>query len=316
MNNKTIKKIAIIGAGRMGLGIGQEIAVAGYDVIFHDINEELLKQITPQIKQNLQNLVTRGIMDEKLLQPSLQRIKTTSNLEEAGKDADLVIEAVIENLELKQEVFAKLDQICPEHTILASNTSTLMPSMMASATKRPDRVLIAHYFYPAYLMPLVEIVRSEKTSDESVNTVYDFMKEIGKKPIVCQKEVPGFIANRLQIIFEREAFHMVQRGIATAQDVDNAVKYSFGRRMGFAGPFEILEHNEGYDMTVECEKYLLPDMDTSDEPYPLILEMVEKGTIGLRSGKGFYDWTPEFTEEWEKGMEKNLVSYLKSAKCD
>ncbi len=314
MINKTIDKIAIIGSGRMGLGIGQEIAVAGYDVIFHDINKELLKQVKPQIEQNLQNLIHRGIMNEDMLQPSLQKIRTTSNLEEAGKNADLVIEAVIENLELKQKVFASLDQICPEHTILASNTSTLLPSMLASTTQRPDRVLIAHYFYPAYLMPLVEIVRSEQTSDESVNTVYEFMKKVGKTPIVCQKEVPGFIANRLQIIFAREAFHMVQRGIATAQDVDKAVKYSFGRRMGFAGPFEILEHNEGYDMTVECEKYLLPDMDTSDESYPLILEMVEKGNIGLRSGKGFYDWTPEFTEKWEKGMEANLVSYLTSAK--
>lgn len=309
-DNKVLKKIAVIGSGRMGLGIGQEIAFAGHDVVFYDINEALLKQVKPQIKQNLQRLHHRGIINENLIEPALKRIITTNRLEAAGQESDLVIEAVFENLELKQKIFAALDKICPDHTILASNTSTLMPSMLASATNRQDRVLVAHYFYPAYLMPLVEIVRSEQTSDESVDIVYEFLKKIGKKPIICQKEVPGFIANRLQIIFEREAFHMVQRGIATAQDVDNAVKYSFGRRMGVAGPFEILEHNEGYDMTVECEKYLLPDMDTSDEPYPLILEMVEKGAIGLRSGQGFYDWTPEFTEEWEKRMEENLVGYL------
>jgi 3-hydroxybutyryl-CoA dehydrogenase len=307
----SIEQVAIIGAGRMGIGIGQEIAAAGTPVIFYDIDSDQLTRIKQEIRQNLQRLVERQVMDETVIEATLDKITTTDVLKGAAEIADLVIEAVVENLELKQRIFEALDRLCPKHTILASNTSSLMPGMLASVTGRADRVLVAHYFYPAYLMPLVEIVRSEHTSDMSVNTVYEFLDTMGKKPIVCQKEVPGFIANRLQIIFEREAFHMVQRGIATAQDVDKAVKYSFGRRMGVAGPFEILEHNEGYDMTVACEKYILPDMDTSDAPYPLILEMVAKGKIGLRSLEGFYQWTPRFTEQWEIKMEENLIGYLK-----
>ena len=294
----------------MGLGIGQEIATAGTPVSFYDIDTDQLAKLKPQIEDNLKRLVETRVITKSVVKPTMARITVSEVLKEAVNDADLVIEAVVENLELKKKIFKTLDRLCPEHTILASNTSSLMPGMLASVTQRVDRVLVAHYFYPAYLMPLVEIVRSEHTSEESVNTIFTFLKTMGKKPIVCQKEVPGFIANRLQIILEREAFHMVQRGIASAQDVDRAVKYSFGRRLGVAGPFEILEHNEGYDMTVACEKYILPDMDTSDESYPLILEMVKKNKIGLRSREGFYKWTPEFAEKWEKQMEKNLIGYL------
>jgi len=309
---KSIQQVAIIGAGRMGLGIGQEIATAGTPVSFYDIDTDQLANLKPQIKYNLKRLVETKVISESVIEPTMTRIRATEILKEAVNKADLVVEAVVENLELKKKLFKTLDRLCPEHTILASNTSSLMPGMLASVTQRTDRVLVVHYFYPAYLMPLVEIVRSKHTSQESVDTVFTFLKTMGKKPIVCQKEAPGFIANRLQIILEREAFHMVQRGIASAQDVDRAVKYSFGRRMGVAGPFEILEHNEGYDMTVACENYILPDMDTSDKPYPLILEMVGKGKIGLRSREGFYKWTPEFTEKWEQRMEKNLIRYLKN----
>ena len=306
-----INTITIIGSGRMGLGIGQEIAVAGHNVIFHDIDSQILEKAKPEIKENLLRMAEWGIVESEEIQPALDRITTESRLGNAAEEADLVIEAVVENLELKIKIFQALEQICQEHTILASNTSTLMPTKLSKGSGRPDRILVAHYFYPAYLMPLVEIVRSELTSDQTVDYVFEFLSKMGKKPVICNKEAPGFIANRLQIAFEREAFHMVQRGIATAQDVDKAVKYSFGRRMGVAGPFEILEHNEGYDMTVACEKYLLPDMDCSNEPYPLILEMVEKGKIGMRSGQGFYRWTPAFIEQWEKRMEKNLVGDLK-----
>ena len=306
-----INTIAIIGSGRMGLGIGQEIAVAGHDVIFHDIDPQILERAKPEIKENLLRMAEWGIVESQEIQPALDRISTETRLGHAAENADLVIEAVAENLELKIKLFQALEQICREHTILASNTSTLMPTKLSEGSSRPDRILVAHYFYPAYLMPLVEIVRSELTSDQTVDRVYEFLSTMGKKPVICTKEAPGFIANRLQIALEREAFHMVQRGIATAKDVDRAVKYSLGRRMGVAGPFEILKHNEGYDMTVACEKYMLPDMDGSSEPYPLILEMVEQGKIGMRSGEGFYGWTPDFIEQWEKRMEKNLIRYWK-----
>ncbi len=306
-----ISTITIIGSGRMGLGIGQEIAVAGHNVVFHDIDLHILQKVKSMIEDNLLRLAEWGVMKSEEIQPALDRISTDSRLSHSAEAADLVIEAVVENLEVKIKLFRVLEQICQGPTILASNTSTLMPTKLAEGSDRPGRVLVMHYFYPAYLMPLVEIVRGEQTSDQTVDSVYGFLSKMGKKPVICKKEAPGFVANRLQIAFEREAFHMVQRGIATAQDVDKVVKYSFGRRMGVAGPFEILEHNEGYDMTVACEKYMLPDMDSSNEPYHLILEMVKKGKIGMRSEEGFYRWTPDFIEQWEKRMEKNLIGYLK-----
>ena len=310
MNVTDIKRITVVGAGMMGHGIGQEFAVAGYEVIFLGRNKEKLQQDVKKIERNLQELENWGIRAKDKIERAMARIQITTELEEAVKDTDLVIEAIVEDLETKRQLFKQLDLACPQRTILASNTSTLNPSLLASATRRPDRVAVTHYFNPAYLMPLVEIVRGKQTSAETVDTLYDLMTAIGKKPIICQKEAPGFIANRLQLVLWREAFNIVQRGIATPQDVDIAVKNSFGRRLGVAGPFEIYEHNDGYDLTLQCEKYMLPDMDTSPEPYPLLLEKVAKEELGAKTGKGFYEWTPEFTEAWRKRMVKNLIKYL------
>jgi 3-hydroxybutyryl-CoA dehydrogenase len=165
-------------------------------------------------------------------------------------------------------------------------------------------------------MPLVEIVRGNETSDTTVDVIYNLMESMGKSPIICQKEAPGFIVNRLQLVLWREAFNIVQKGIASPQDVDLAVKKSFGRRMGMVGPFELYEYIDGYDLTLQCEKYMLPDMDTSNESYPLLLEKVEKGELGAKSGKGFYEWTPEFTEAWRQKVLKGLVAYAKADKED
>ena len=311
MKTDDIRQITVIGAGMMGHGIGQEFAMAGYNVIFLGRTDEALQKSVQKIKRNLNELVEWGVAEKSAVQSALNRIRTTVVREEALNDADVVIESIIEDLEIKQQLFQDMDRLCPDRTILASNTSSLLPSDLALTTRRPDRVLVAHYFNPPYLMPLVEIVRGKDTSDMTVETVFELMKAVGKKPIICQKEALGFIANRLQLVLWREAFNMVQRGIATPQDVDIAVKNSFGRRLGVAGPFEILEHNDGYDLTLQCEKYILPDMDTSDESYRLLLEKIEKGELGAKTGQGFYKWTPEFTGAWRKNMLANLVEFAK-----
>lgn len=314
MNVNDIRRITVVGAGRMGHGIGQEFALAGYKVFFFGRSEEKLQQAKERVERNLRELTELGIVSSSDIQSSMDRIETTTVLEKSVIEADLVIEAVIEDLKVKQQLFKDLDRMCPEHTILASNTSSLLPNMLASATARPDRVLVAHYFNPPYLMPLVEIVRSGFTSDETVNTVYELMKKVGKSPIIVQKEAPGFIANRLQMVLWREAFNIVQRGIASPQDVDIAVKNSFGRRLGVVGPFELYEYIDGWDQILQIEKYMLPDMDSSNESYPLLLEKVEKGELGEKTGKGFYEWTPQFTEAWRKKIEKNLIRFLLEGK--
>ncbi|UCG09385.1 MAG: 3-hydroxyacyl-CoA dehydrogenase family protein, partial [Desulfobacterales bacterium] len=310
----TIKKISVIGPGMMGHAIAQEFAVAGYEVMLCGRSEERLKLASDKIERSLIELTEWEIISENAIGPSLERLQTTTDLTAAGSSADLIVEAVVEELEIKHELFSKLETICPQDTIFASNTSSILPSVLAAATRRPDRFLVAHYFNPPYLMPLVEIVRGKETSDATVDVVYNLMKSMGKSPIICQKEAPGFIANRLQLVLWREAFNIVQKGIASPQDVDLAVKNSFGRRLGMVGPFELYEYIDGYDLTLQCEKYMLPDMDTSSESYPLLLEKVEKGELGAKTGKGFYEWTPEFTEAWRKKVFKGLVAYMKSAR--
>jgi len=314
MGTPTIKKISVIGPGMMGHAIAQEFAVAGYEVILYGRSEEKLKQALAKIERSLNELTEWEIISENTIASALDRLHTTTDLTEAGSNADLIVEAVVEDLEIKNELFSKLDAVCPQDTIFASNTSSILPSVLAAATRRPDRFLVAHYFNPPYLMPLVEIVRGNKTSDETINTVYSLMKAMGKSPIICQKEAPGFIANRLQLVLWREAFNIVQRGIASPQDVDLAVKNSFGRRLGMVGPFELYEYIDGYDLTLQCEKYMLPDMNTSNESYPLLLEKVERGELGAKTGKGFYEWTSEFTEAWRTKVLKGLVRFMKSGR--
>ncbi len=309
-----IKRIGVIGPGMMGHAIAQEFAVAGYEVTLCGRNQKCLEEAHVRIGDSLNELAQWGLISEADVEPALNRLEITTDLEAAGAQADFIVESIVEVLEAKKDLFSKLDAVCPQHTIFASNTSSLMPSILAEATQRGDRFLVAHYFNPPYLMPLIEIVRGKDTSDEIVNAIYALYDGMGKSPIICQKEAPGFIGNRLQLVLWREAFNIVQRGIASPQDVDRAVKNSFGRRLGMVGPFELYEYIDGYDLTLQCEKYILPDMDTSNESYPLLIEKVEKGELGAKTGKGFYDWTPEFTEAWRKKILKGLVAMARSNK--
>ena len=306
-----IKRITVVGPGMMGHAIAQEFATAGYAVNLCGRAEKRLEQARVKIENSLHELAEWELIAKDDVAPALDRIELTTDLETAGSRADFVVESVAEVLEVKEKLFAKLDAVCPSHTILASNTSSLMPTTLAAATQRPDRFLIAHYFNPPFLMPLVEIVRGEHTSDDVVNAIFKLYKTMNKRPIICQKEALGFIVNRLQLVLWREAFSIVQRGIASPQDVDRAVKDSFGRRLGMVGPFELYEYIDGYDLTVQCEKYILPDIDTSNTSYPLLLEKVAKGELGAKTGKGFYEWTPEFTEKWRKRILEGLVEFAK-----
>jgi 3-hydroxybutyryl-CoA dehydrogenase len=301
-----IERVAVVGAGFMGHAIGQEFALAGHPVALHDLTEAHLQQAMARVERNLQEMAHWGIVAEEAVSEALARIRTTTVLADAVGNADLVVEAVFENLELKREVFSALDRLCPPHTILASNTSTLMPSLLATATRRPERVLVTHYFYPPSLLPLVEVVRGERTAEGVVQAVCALLRRMGKSPIVVQKEAPGFIANRLQFALQREALYIVEQGIATAQDVDRAVRDGFGRRLAFAGPFEIAEP-VGWDLELQIQRYLFPDLAGSLTPSPLVVQKVEGGELGVKTGRGFYDWTPESAEAWRRRMTEGLL---------
>ena len=306
MKAEEIERISVVGAGLMGHGIAQEFALAGYDVHLNDLTEEGLRQAADKVRCNLEMLVGMGLVSRNQADSAPSRFHTTTALSEAVREADVVIEAVFEDLALKQRIFAELDRACPERTILASNTSTFMPSKLASATRRPDRVLVTHYFNPPHLLPLVEVVPGKETSDETVTAITDLLAKVGKRPALVQKEVPGFIGNRLQAALIREALSLVEQGVATPQDVDTVVKNGFGRRLSCAGPFEIFDI-AGWDLVEAVVSQLFPEIDSSPEVPRWLREKVERGELGLKTGKGFHEWTPESAEALRRRIAQALV---------
>ncbi len=291
-NGQGIRRIAVIGAGLMGHGIALEFAAHGFDVMLHDQSAAQLESARSSIAEGLGRLVAAGRISESTAAATPNRITLTASLPEAAANADLVIEAVSENLEVKRAIFRELDAHAPAHAILASNSSTFMPSLMAAATNRPDRVIVAHYFNPPHLLPLVELVRGPETSDQTVETLRGLYLKIGKSPAVVQKEAPGFVGNRMQMALLREALAIVEAGIATPEDVDTIIKTGFGRRLSVAGVFEIFDA-AGLDVTLAVADQLFPVIDTSTAAHAYLRERAERGDLGLKSGAGFYAWTPE-----------------------
>ena len=287
-----IRRIAVIGAGLMGHGIALEFAANGYDVRLQDQSEAQLAKAEASIAEGLGRLVAAGRILAAEAAAAPGRISLTSSLSEAVQDADVVIEAVTENIDVKRAIFAELDAHAPRHAILASNSSTFMPSLMAAVTTRPEQVLVAHYFNPPHLLPLVELVRSEETSDATIAAMHALYTDIGKSPAIVQKEAPGFVGNRLQMALYREALAIVEAGIASPQDVDTIIHTGFGRRLSVAGVFQIFDA-AGLDVTLAVADQLFPDIATTNTAPPLLRDKVEHGDLGIKSGRGFYDWPPD-----------------------
>ena len=259
MRSNEIQRVAVIGAGLMGHGIALELAAHGYDVRLHDQDAARLEKARAAIGEGLARLAEVGRIPAEDLAAAPGRIAMSADLAEAVAGVDLVIEAVSEDLAVKQALFRELDALAPPHAILASNTSTFMPSLLAAATNRPRQVIVAHYFNPPHLLPLVELVRGGQTSDETVETMRDLYRGMGKAPAVVQKEAPGFVGNRLQAAIFREALAIVVEGIASQEDVDTIVKTGFGRRLCVAGPFEIADA-AGLDVKLAVCEQLFPEI--------------------------------------------------------
>ena len=305
-----IRQIAVIGAGLMGHGIAQEFASAGYNVRMHDVTDERLKTAHTQIENNLSVLAENAVIQKESIEPTLQRIQMHTELPAVAENADVVVEAVPEDLALKQHIFEKLDSICPPHTILASNTTALMPSQIGVQVKRKDKVLNTHYFNPPYLIPLVELIRSPNTSDETLAVTFDLLTAIGKTPAIIEKEALGFVGPRLQAALIREAFAIVERGIASAETVDLVVRNSFGRRLSVAGPFEVFEL-AGWDLVLAAFEELYKDLNSSPDINPLLQQMVKSGKLGVKSKEGFYRWTDENVQALRDRMNQALIQQAK-----
>ena len=307
MQLEEIRRVAVIGAGLMGHGIAQEFAVAGYEVALNDVSEERLARAIEAMRANLRQLADLGLVPPERAVAAPGEVRTTTNLAAAVGDADVVIEAIFEDLPLKRRIFADLDRLAPPRAILASNSSSFMPSALAAATGRPDRVLVAHYFNPPHLLPLVEVVRGPQTSDETVATMAALLRQIGKRPAIIQKEAPGFVGNRLQMALFREALAIVEAGIASPEDVDVVVKNGFGRRLAAAGPFEVFAL-AGLDLVLAVAEQLMPVIESRPEVPALLRDTVARGDLGVKTGSGFYTWTPEEGEALRQRVAKALIA--------
>lgn len=280
-----IKKITVIGAGIMGAGIAQVVAQSGCDVLMVDITEELVQKGLRTIQQGLGRGVEKGRIKKEDADAVLRRIKTSIRLEDA-KDSEVTIEAVVENMEVKKKIFKKLDEVCPKGAILTSNTSSLSITEMASVTARPDKVVGMHFFNPAPLMRLVEVIRGRQTSDETVAEIRELAVKFGKTPIVV-KDVIGFAVNRVLTPLLNEAMYALQEGVATVEDIDTGAKLGLNHPMG---PFELADLI-GLDTILYLMDVMHEELGERFRPCPLLRNMVRAGHLGRKSGRGFYDYT-------------------------
>jgi 3-hydroxybutyryl-CoA dehydrogenase len=251
-----------------------------------------------------------GIGREEEIEPAIARVRTTSSLEDAVHDADFVEEAIVESLEIKQDFFSKMDSLCNEKTILATNTSVISPTEIALKSVHRERIVGTHFWNPPHLIPLVEVVRARETSDETMDRTMALMADIGKRPVRVKKDVPGFLANRLQHALWREAISIVENGIADPAEVDEAVKNSFGLRLPVLGPMENADL-VGLDLTYAIHNYVLKHIEDSHLPSPALKEKVEKGDLGVKTGKGFQEWSKEGAEALRKGLAVHLMKWMR-----
>lgn len=285
----SIDHVAVLGAGVMGHGIALTFALDGLEVSLYDIDEDTLAESEDRVRSVVDTLSEAGKVSTKEADAAVSRISRTTSLPDAVTDTDFVTEAVAEDLDIKQKVFADLEEHVPEDAILATNTSGLSITEIANATSTPSRVVGTHWFNPPYVVPLVEVIRGDETAEAVVETTYDFFSTMDKTPVRVEKEVPGFIGNRIQTAMIYEAFSLLDRGVASAEAIDRAVKAGFGFRLPLLGIFEKVDHS-GLDVEYEVEQYLLPELDRGTESKDILAEAVEDGDYGLKTGKGVYDW--------------------------
>ena len=307
-----IKRVAVIGSGMMGTGCAMVFARAGYPVAMYDVVPEALDRVKANMQGDLTFLAERGLGKLEDVEATVARVSTTLDMQEAVADADYVLEAALEDMALKQDIFQKLDKLCRPDTILASNTSVMSPTDIASRAERRERIIGTHWWNPPFLIPLVEVVQTEQAADWVIETTMDLHRSIGKRPVHAKKDVPGFIANRLQHALWREAISIVEHGIADAATVDESIKYGPGLRLPVLAP---LENSDmvGLDLVLSIHDYVLKHLEDSHEPSPLLRQKVENGELGFKSGgTGFRQWTPEE----QTALRARLLDYLTKAVRD
>ncbi|MGD9210627.1 MAG: 3-hydroxyacyl-CoA dehydrogenase NAD-binding domain-containing protein [Desulfobacteraceae bacterium] len=306
MTPPKIKKVSIIGTGLMGCGIAQIFAgFPEYGVSTFD-SYVTADNVKDRISGNLQSFVAKGLMTEDDVTALLGRIRHYDDMSKAVADADLVVECIPENMELKQDLFCQLEKICRPDTILATNTSVMSITAIASKAKTKHRIVGTHFWNPPYLIPLVEVVKSDYTDEGVVDATMVVLKNVEKRPVRVKKDVPGFLANRLQHALWREAFSIVENGIADAATVDEAISMGFGLRLPVLGPIENTDM-VGTDLILAIHEYIFPHLENSTEASPILKKMVANGDLGFKTGKGFCQWDEEKIKKSREKLSDHLI---------
>lgn len=304
-----IKEIANIGAGTMGHAIALQFAMNGYNVKVYDREQTGLQRGKELISHDLKTFVDAGMVTEKP-EKILSRLTYTTNLADACQNADFVIESIVENEEIKKSVWTEIEKIVKESAILATNTSGLSPTALQSVLQHPERFVVAHFWNPAQLMPLVEVVPGKNTSQETVNVTVELMNKIGKHAVPLKKEALGFVGNRIQLAVLREAFHIIDQGIASPEAVDDIVKYSLGRRWNLVGPVASADLG-GLDVFKNISSYLYADLANKTGTDPALAKKVSQNELGLKTGKGFFDWQGDASKKIVEQRDQALLNQLK-----
>ena len=308
-------RIGVLGAGLMGHGIAQVFALKGCDVALYDRDAKILAASRERVRRNLEVFVRLGILGREAVEPCLQRIGLAASLANMCRERAFIVEAVSENLALKRRVFAEMEACASPEAILASNTSAIQIGKIAQGLRRPARVLGTHFWNPPHIVPCVEVIKAEQTADDVFEAVYRLMQQVGKTPVRVLKDVPGFLGNRMQHALWREAIKLVENGIASAEDVDTVVKNAFGLRLAFLGPLETADL-AGLDLTCEVHADLLPHLDRSTAPSPLLEEKLAQGARGAKSGRGFHEWPPDKLERIVSQRDSVLLRILQQVQSD
>jgi len=308
-----IKNVAVIGTGTMGPGIAQIFSQGGLEVVLYDIKEDQLTKALEAIQKNLNIFRETGFLTSKEVEEVRKKITSTSNLEEAVKRVDFVLEAVPEVLDIKKSVFQALDSLCPPDVILASNTSGISITEIAKATRTPNRVVGMHWWNPPIIIPAIEIVKGEQTEEEVLTITKSLVSKIKKIPVIVRKDVPGFLGNRMQYALMREAIALLNEGVASAEDIDMMIKAGIGFKFPVMGPLETIDM-AGLDIFHRVSQYLYGKLDQSPSPPAIIKEKVEKNELGLKTGRGFYDYTHVDTQALMAERIKKLMVILREIK--
>lgn len=296
-------RIGVLGAGLMGHGIAQVFALSGHDVRVYDPSAQALASLRERIANNLRDL------DED--EGAAERVSPSSTIEDCVSTADFVVEAALEDLGVKKKLFAEVERYAPASAVLASNTSVIPITDIMRDIKDGARTVGTHWWNPPFLVPLVEVIGTDRTSQQTIDFTMELHRAIGKTPVYVKKDVPGFVGNRLQHALWREAVSLVENGICDAQTVDTVIKASFGRRIAVLGPLENADL-VGTDLTLAIHKTVLPAIESRPGPSPYLEKLVAEGKLGMKSGEGFRKWSAEE----QAALRQKVVQHLKKARKD